>query len=670
MVVADELLIKVKADTAQAERQMSSFAGSIKQSLNNVGSSLTSMGKTLTTRVTLPIVGAGVALVNLASDAEESTSKFNTVFGEAADEIRATIGNIPQTMGMATAAGLDFLGTMGAVAQGLELTDDEVTALVTNLGPLAADMASFHNIPVEQAANAFISALAGEREALKSLGIVINEEMVKQKALEMGIWDGKDAIDARAKALATEQLIFEKAGVAVGDFERTSDGLANQMRIVKGQLADAGAALGQVLLPYVSEAVGKFSEWVDKFMELNPGMQELIVKIGGLAAAAGPALIILGQAVKVIGLLTGPLGLVIAAIAAAVFILNKLGVDFDDIVSWFQNVLMPVVDKVFTTVEAIITEVIGNIAAWITDHMDEIQAVFQTAIDFVIAVWENLVAVVGPLVEDIINFINEEVGELVAWFEDIWPVLSETVMDVLGLIQRTWERVWPIIAKYIMPIWEAIKSIISGALDVIKGVIKFVLNLIQGNWGDAWDGILQALSGVWNIIKGVVTGAMNIIKGVIELGAASIRTAWDTLWTFFGKAVKSAWDGITGFIGGAVNGFLGKLESFINTVIAGINELIEKVNKIPGVNFSKIGNVKLPRVSLAEGGMPVGGSGRAVRALVGERGPEEVLLPAGSTVVPGGGGGPLIGQLITQSKDARGIAEEVGWELMKRGAGS
>jgi hypothetical protein len=47
---------------------------------------------------------------------------------------------------------------------------------------LAIDVASFNNVSDDQAINAFTKALTGERESLKSLGIVINETDVKKKA--------------------------------------------------------------------------------------------------------------------------------------------------------------------------------------------------------------------------------------------------------------------------------------------------------------------------------------------------------------------------------------------------------------------------------------------------------------------------------------------------------
>jgi transposase-like protein len=70
------------------------------------------------------------------------------------------------------------------------------------------------------------------------------------------LYDGKGALDITAKTQAAYALILKDTNLAQGDFSRTSEGFANQMRILQASLSDAATEVGMVLLPYFKEFVG------------------------------------------------------------------------------------------------------------------------------------------------------------------------------------------------------------------------------------------------------------------------------------------------------------------------------------------------------------------------------------------------------------------------------
>ena len=102
-------------------------------------------------------------------------------------------------------------------------------------------------------------------------------------------------MDRVAKAQLTYELALKQSSKAVGDFERTQDGFANQVRITKGELTDAAVSLGEHLLPMAQKAIGVFRGLVDRFNSLSASTKESIVKWGLLVATIGPALIIVGK---------------------------------------------------------------------------------------------------------------------------------------------------------------------------------------------------------------------------------------------------------------------------------------------------------------------------------------------------------------------------------------
>ena len=164
----------------------------------------------------------------------------------------------------------------------------------------------------------------GEPERIKTLGLSIRESDVKARVL-LNTQKGLRFESVRqAKAVATLQLATEQSSKAIGDFERTSQSFANQMRITRARLEDLGIQLGKILLPLAQKFLKIIKGWIERFSKLSPETKKLIIVIAGLAAALGPLLIALGFLTSTIipalitgfTLLTGPIGLIILGIAA------------------------------------------------------------------------------------------------------------------------------------------------------------------------------------------------------------------------------------------------------------------------------------------------------------------------------------------------------------------
>ena len=470
-----------------------------------------------------------------------------------------------------------------------------------------------------------------------------------------------------------------------------------QWDIFKSKIVDVGISIGSVVVPKMVELLESITPVVDKIVEWVAENPELATQITAIATAVGALMT---------ALLTGhPVLAAIALVIGGVKLgLDHLGLSFGDILEigkniwkFFENLgtstaraevfLGKLPEPIQGFISAIGDLVLQGKEMWekimgtFTGGGDSIMETIDTIKTFITDAWDAIWKVVGPLVDDIFGFIIEEAKEVVDWFGEIWPDIHKIIKTVLELVQRAWERIWPIIAKFIMPIWETIKSIISGVMNVIKGIIQTVLALITGNWEGAWNGILKIGQGIWEIISGAVENFILMIQLAIEGALAVIQTVWDTVWTFMKLKVQGVWEGISGFVRDGMNNVLGFISSLVNGVIDAINTLIRAYNKLPFDDIKEMSHIALSvgggtasrsgggggATRLADGGMPVGRG--VVRAMVGERGPEEVMLPAGSQVTPGGSG-PLIGQLITQGSSGREIAEEIGWEMLKRGGGS
>jgi hypothetical protein len=195
-----------------------------------------------------------------ASDLEESGSKVGVVFGDAASSVRQFAADASSGLGQSEAQALAATGTFGNLLRAVGLTEEVSADLSTSMVELASDLASFNNTSVDEALEALRSGLVGETEPLKRFGVNMNEATLKAKALELGLSNGKDVLDSNAKAQSAYALIMEQTALAQGDFERTSDGLANQQKILAAQWSEMSTTVGQHLLPAVTGFVSLLND--------------------------------------------------------------------------------------------------------------------------------------------------------------------------------------------------------------------------------------------------------------------------------------------------------------------------------------------------------------------------------------------------------------------------
>lgn len=206
--------------------------------------------------------------VSAATSAVETQSKLNTVFGESSaaltswSETSATAFGLSQQAAQAAAG--DFGNMFSQLGIGLGVSADMSMQMVE----LAADFASFHNADITDVLTAQAAAFRGEYDAVQRFVPVINAAAVEERAMEMGLAATTTGLTQQDKALATHALLIEGAGDATGDFARTSEGLANQQRILTAQIDDLQATIGAALLPVVTDVVSGVSDWISRNDEL------------------------------------------------------------------------------------------------------------------------------------------------------------------------------------------------------------------------------------------------------------------------------------------------------------------------------------------------------------------------------------------------------------------
>jgi hypothetical protein len=199
---------------------------------------------------------------DLGAAVAETGSKFNTVFGPAAEDVQKFIDQFGEMAGLTDEAAQGILATTGSIVQGLGFSGDAAAAFSVEVGRLAGDLASFNNIPIEETSRAIQAALTGERESLKRLGIVVQEVDVQQRAMANSGKESAAELTKQEKAAATLQLVMERAGVAVGDLSRTQESAANQAKALGAELRNLRDDMVVDLQPAFVAIIGKIREFI------------------------------------------------------------------------------------------------------------------------------------------------------------------------------------------------------------------------------------------------------------------------------------------------------------------------------------------------------------------------------------------------------------------------
>jgi hypothetical protein len=208
-------------------------------------------------------VKIGVEAVKAASDLSETVSKVGVLFGKTSKDIEKFAKGAASSLGQTEQQALDAAATFATFGKAAGLSGQDLSKFSIDFVKLSSDLASFNNTSPEQAINAIGSALRGEAEPLRAYGVLLDDASLRQEALALGIVKTtKKALTPQQKVLAAQALIYKQTGTAQGDFERTSDGLANKTRILTAQLENAKTTIGTALLPIVLQLATAFSDKV------------------------------------------------------------------------------------------------------------------------------------------------------------------------------------------------------------------------------------------------------------------------------------------------------------------------------------------------------------------------------------------------------------------------
>lgn len=675
MFEAFRLTGSILFDTSNAVNNLRNFSSMVEKTgdkLKKIGSTVSGAGQAMTKLVTVPVLGAVGAMIKGASDLNETLSKTEVVFGKASDEVKAWSDTTLKKVGLAKGTALDMAAVYGDMGSAMGLNAKQTKEMAMNLVNLTGDMASFKNMRPDEIHLALTGAYTGETESLKRLGIVMLETNLQEFARQKGIKKTLKEMTQAEKVMLRYDYITANAKNSIGDFTRTQDSAANQMRIFTEGMKESGEKIGTIFLPVFTKIITFANKLMDRFRTLSPATQKLGVIIALVAAAIGPLLIVAGSLIGALGTIAGAVGAVglpvialVTGITALVGIigkylyssgyLNKIlektknifsiltvkfgifkdmigdGVSFIEALQWsivgliktnknLLNFLIFLRDAFYNIKKAVI-ELIPYIVTYAKNAFETL----KTAIGFVKNVASDLAKVVLPWLRQMMVTIVPKIKDVAVEILKLAAAIQVRLKEAIKVIQTIWNYVWPLFAPVVASVFEHIKNTIGSALNIIKNVIKLVTSLIKGDWSGVWSAIkgivVSVIKGIWTFLK----SWMGIIKSVISSGLNAAKGIVGSILNSIKNTFKSIWNGIKGIVGDAVNWISKKVEW-----ISGKVNTLKNIAKGAGKMVTDFGGWINPLDNFAEGTNSAPGGW----SWVGENGPELMKVPMGSKIIP------------------------------------
>lgn len=245
MAADGSVIIDTRMDTTGVQNGVSA----IKQSFNGLGSAVKKIGLLIGGAFAVgKLVQFGKECVELGSDLTEVQNVVDVTFTTMSDKVNEFAKNAMTSAGLSETMAKRYVGTFGAMSKSFGFSESQAYDMSTALTQLTGDVASFYNISQDLAYIKLKSVFTGETETLKDLGVVMTQSALDQYALTNGYGKTTSEMTEQEKVALRLAFVQKQLSTASGDFIRTSDSWANQVRVMQLQLQSLKATVGQGLI--------------------------------------------------------------------------------------------------------------------------------------------------------------------------------------------------------------------------------------------------------------------------------------------------------------------------------------------------------------------------------------------------------------------------------------
>lgn len=595
--------------TAANERQKKSYL-----SLSNQMSGfMRNMAKLVSLKAISEYLGNAVAKFN---DFYEATDLFHNAMGNLSGEADTLISKMQGLLGVDPTKAMTYMATIQSLGTSFGLTSDKAYVLSKNLTQLAYDEGSYWNKNVAETFTAMSSAISGEIEPIRRLGVDLSQARLQQELLALGFNKQVSSLSQADKAVLRYIAIMKQTANVQGNLAQTIQSPANQIKILKAQLDMLAKSVGSLLYPAMKsilppliaavQLIREFVEWVAKLMGVKVVFTDFTKSadsVGGIGDAMDDTADSTKKAAKalkdytmsfdelnIIDPTQGSSGS--GGGASAGNILGDVDLSGYDM---FKDYIGTTIDEVKAKLEKLAPLVVGiaaGFATWAIGNalMDALSKIKGdgTLIEGILKLWKS--PIMGAAVA---------VGIMVARFVDLYQNSEafrkglERVRAMIYLAAEGLRQGWNISLtdgklgesiKYLKESFSNLKQVIwnlipeswqegiSSAFETISDVVKD-LDLDVGD-------LITTLMGIGLIVSGhpvaglAVLGFEAITVAVRGLGSESQKESFEMETDWF-NAFKSMGEKVADFVGNAITAIgnlINDFAIFIGWIQNGVSE--------------------------------------------------------------------------------------------------
>lgn len=417
------------------------------------------------------LVTAGGYAIKLASDLDEVQNVVDVTFGEGAKKVNEFAQSTAKAYGLSELSAKQYASTIGAMMKSMGLGDEAVQSMSMSLTGLAGDLASFYNISSDDAFEKLRSGISGETEPLKQLGINLSVANLEAYALSQGITTSYNAMSEAEKVTLRYNYIMAATADAQGDFSRTSDSLANQLRLLQMQGESLAAAVGTELLPVAKEAVSAAGEFMDRLNTAfeTGGIEGLVSELGNVLS---DALTMIAEAAP---------DVIDIAVSLIDSFAQGLAENSDGIAEAAGDIIISLAEGMISLLPAfadVASSVVKSLVIYIVTNLPEI---LSLGAQIILKLGEGLVRSVEYLVE---------IGAI---------IIGGIAMGIINAI-----------GKIISVTAKIVTTITNGLATLKEKASEYGRNVIQG--------LVNGITQKWESLKATVVNVVNKIKSVFTVG--------------------------------------------------------------------------------------------------------------------------------------------------------
>lgn len=497
----------------------------------------------------------GSAAIEVASDLAEVQNVVNTAFGEMKQDCEDFADVAIEQFGISELAAKKTSSSFMAMASSMGLANEDASKMAINVTKLSADVASFYNLSQEEAATKLKGIFTGEGEALKELGVIMQESTLSQYALDQGIKTAYKDMDQSQKVALRYKYVMEQLSLAQGDFSKTSDGWSNQTKVLQENWKQFQATIGQGLIKVFNPLLQMLNEIVGALNELGEtlsskfGWNEAEEEADKATKNIGAALVentedSVAEAKKAIGSLAG----------------------FDEINSLFsssksesgsgENEEFDIFGDEYTDQKK--AEEKENIfSAMINNIKNKAQELWK---EFGQPVWDAIQPAINWLKDEVFPWISEKVQSLGEIFSDLWqnrispylktlkdlwinvfqnvalPIIKNLFKTISDWWDNSGEKLFSTILNFILSFRQLIANIADVIVTYLGPIFKDFINLCVDNLGQAFTIITNIITGILNIfiklfddLAACFADFENICKGIINAVISAVNVVIDAI---------------------------------------------------------------------------------------------------------------------------------------------